>query len=650
MYPSLLRSLRTAVALAALAVVRPAVGQPTPTPTAAPITPAGSVRPRGLGDRAELEAYLDGLLTGLMKDKKVAGVTVSVVKDGALFFAKGYGYADFDKRTPVDPERTLFRIGSVSKLFTWTAVMQLVEQGKLDLNKDVNEYLDFEIPATYPEPITLNHILSHTPGFEEDSRDLFTTDSLRITPMGQWLPRHLPKRVRAPGTFSSYSNWATALAGYIVERISGESYDDYLDKHVLGPLGMTQTTSRQPLPARLVPDMSQGFAWAEGRFQPKDWEIVTGAAPAGSMSASATDMAKFMLAHLNHGALGEARILSEATARQMHTRIQGHDPRIPGFAHGFYEKSRNGLRIIGHGGDTQWFHSDLALIPSENIGIFMSTNSDQGGQLSFGAFLSAVLDHYYPEALAPIAPAEGAKASAGRFAGVYLFNRRNFSTYQKVLDLASALPVTATADGALLLASPFGAIRLVQVDSLLFRDVTSGTLIAFRTDDRGKVTHGMLDAAPMMVMEKMGTLSSPRFHLAVLGLGLATFLGILVSAVLRWFRRRAGTEPLPAPTIAAGRKLMVAVALLVVAFLVAVALIASDPTRLFGDTPTSLKIALVLPVLGLLVTLGALRSGIQQWRAGHGSTGTRVRHLAAVLIALFFFWSLDAFNLVGWHY
>jgi hypothetical protein len=368
------------------------------------------------------------------------------------------------------------------------------------------------------------------------------------------------------------------------------------------------------------------------------------------MSASATDMAKFMLAHLNHGALGEARILSEATARQMHTRIQGHDPRIPGFAHGFYEKSRNGLRIIGHGGDTQLFHSDLALIPSENIGIFMSTNTDQGSQLSFGPFLSAVLDHYYPETLAPITPTEGAKASVGRFAGEYLFNRRNFSTYQKVLDLASSMPVTATADGALLIASPLGAMRLVQIDSLLFRDVTSGTLVAFKTDDRGNVTHGMLDLTPMMVMDKQGTLSSPRLHLVVLGLGLATFLGILVSAVLRRFRRRAGTEPVPAPTIASGRKLMVIAALLVVGFLVALAIIASNPARLFGDTPTSLKVALVLPVLGLLVTLGALWSGIQQWRAGQGSTGARVRHLAAVLVALLFFWSLNNWNLVGWHF
>ncbi|MBM4188946.1 MAG: serine hydrolase [Gemmatimonadetes bacterium] len=623
--------------------------QPQPSaPVPSPVVPAGTMPARGIADRARLEAFLDGLLMGLMTEKKIAGVTVSVVKDGALFFAKGYGYADVDARKPVDPERSMFRIGSVSKLFTWTAVMQLVEQGKLDLNKDVNEYLDFKIPATYPEPITLTHILTHTPGFEEDGRDLFTTDSTHMKPMSQWLPSHMPERVRAPGTFSSYSNWATALAGYIVERVSGQSYDEYLEQHLFGPLGMDHSTARQPLPGRFAADMSKGYSWTGGRYQSKEWEIVTGAAPAGSMSASATDMAKFMLAHLGNGAFGDARILSEATARQMHTRIQGHDPRIPGFAYGFYEKSQNGLRIIGHGGDTQWFHTDLALIPSENLGIFMSTNTDKGGSISFGPFLAAVLDHFYPETIPVLAADSSAKASMARFAGQYLFNRMNFSTYQKALGLFSAIPIDVGPDGALIVGSPFGAMRLARVDSLLFRDDVSGALLAFGTDQSGQVTHAALDMVPMMVLDKQPGLRSPRLHQVLLGLGVITFLGILVSAVLRWFRRRAGTEPQPAHAVAGGRRLMAIAALLMVLFLVAIALIASNPTQLFGDSPTSLKVALLLPVLALLLTLGGLWFAIQQWRLGQGSLGARLRHSGAVLVALVFFWSLNVWNLLGW--
>ncbi len=120
------------------------------------------------GSREDLEAFLDGVLAAEMRSHSIASATVSVVKDGELFFAKGYGYADRESRRPVDPERTLFRPGSISKLFTWTAVMQLVEQGKIDLDADVNEYLtDFRIPDTFPEPITMEHLMTHTPGFED---------------------------------------------------------------------------------------------------------------------------------------------------------------------------------------------------------------------------------------------------------------------------------------------------------------------------------------------------------------------------------------------------------------------------------------------------------------------------------------------------
>src|SRR5205814_3042858 len=292
-----------------LALAAPAAAQPpsinplVPTPPRKEQqvfgpAPAVAASARGVRDRCELAAFLDGVMAANLRDKHVAGATVAVVKDGALFYANGYGYSDVAHRAAVNPERTLLRIGSTSKLFTWTAVMQLVEQGKLDLDADVNRYIDFKIPATYPQPIMLRHIMTHTPGFEEDGRDLITDDTTRMIPLGRWLATHIPGRVRPPGTYSSYSNYATALAGYVVQRVSGESYDDYIDRHILTPLGMTQTTTRQPLPAPLRGDMSRGYTWGGGSFAPQKYEIVN-AAPAGSVASSATDMAKFMIAHLN---------------------------------------------------------------------------------------------------------------------------------------------------------------------------------------------------------------------------------------------------------------------------------------------------------------------------------------------------------------
>ncbi|NIU59138.1 MAG: serine hydrolase, partial [Phycisphaerae bacterium] len=162
----------------------------------------------------------------------------SVVKDGELFFAKGYGYADLEKDIPVDPEQTIFSIGSVGKTFTWTAVMQLVEQGKLDLDADVNTYLDFRIPDTYPQPIAIKHLLTHTSGFEEVWIGSVVLDASDQVPPREWLISHMAARMRPPGDCAAYSNFNAMLAGYIVSRVSGQPYEQYIQEHILDPLGM----------------------------------------------------------------------------------------------------------------------------------------------------------------------------------------------------------------------------------------------------------------------------------------------------------------------------------------------------------------------------------------------------------------------------
>jgi CubicO group peptidase (beta-lactamase class C family) len=614
-----------------------AVAQDPPNPTPVP-------QARGVTDKAELSAFLDGTLQALMRDKKVAGATVSIVKDGQLYFSKGYGWQDVDKRIPVDPEKSLFRIGSVSKLFTWTAVMQLVEQGKLDLNADINTYLDFKIPATFPEPITLTHVLTHTPGLEEDGRDLFTEDPGHMSTMGAWLPAHMPRRVRPPGTYSSYSNWATATAGYIVERVSGMSFDDYVEKNIFGPLGMNQTTARQPLPEKYEADMAKAYAWTEGRWKSEPWEIITGAAPAGSMSASANDMAKFMLAHLGNGSYNGARILGDSIAQVMHSQHFTHDRRLPGFALGFYETKSHGLRIIGHGGDTRYHHTQMALLPSENMGVFVSFNTDKGGELSFEPFLGTFLDHYYPTAPLPVA--SSSLADAAKLAGQYQFNRKSYTTWQKAMGLAGGIDIMANEDGSLLMKSPLGDMRLDPVDSLLYQDRVSGHLVAFKTDESGKATHGFMDFVPMMTLEKQGSFATSSLHQGVLGLGLVVALGILIAAYIRWLNRKH--LPKPAPSVATGRRLLVWAALLLLLFPAGVMLVATNPDRMFNGPYTLFYAVLALPVLAGLVTLVAAWFGLKQWREGAGTLGGRLRYAGAILMFALVLWSLNAWNLLGW--
>jgi len=201
----------------------------------------------------DVAAFLDGVMPLQLAREDIAGAVVLVVKDSKVLYSQGYGYADVGKKTPVTPDGTLFRPGSVSKLFTWTAVMQLVEQGKLDLDRDVNDYLDFKIPATQPKPITLRNIMTHTSGFEETVKDMWLARPSDIVPIGDYIKAHIPERIFPPGVTPAYSNYATTVAGYIVQRVSGEPFDDYIEHHILGPLGMQHSTFRQPLPDNLSP-------------------------------------------------------------------------------------------------------------------------------------------------------------------------------------------------------------------------------------------------------------------------------------------------------------------------------------------------------------------------------------------------------------
>src|SRR5262249_27382237 len=274
-----------------------AVSAQPPAKKSGPAKPQAQLpqKPAAEMTTADIEAFMDGLMPLQLERGDIAGAVVAVVKDGKLLFAKGYGYADVAAKKPVSPEDTLFRPGSISKLFTWTAVMQLVEQGKLDLDRDVNDYLDFKIPSTFPQPITLRNIMTHTSGLAETAKDLFVKDTADMKPLGAYLADHIPNRIFPPGTTPAYSNYATTVAGYIVQRVSGKPFDEYIATNILQPLGMPHTTFDQPLPPALKPLMSNGYRLASKEAKP--FEVVQ-AWPAGSVSTSAMDMTHFMIAHL----------------------------------------------------------------------------------------------------------------------------------------------------------------------------------------------------------------------------------------------------------------------------------------------------------------------------------------------------------------
>ncbi|MBI4265978.1 MAG: beta-lactamase family protein [Acidobacteria bacterium] len=598
-----------------------------------------------VADRAQLEAFIDGVMSSTLQDQRIAGGAVAIVKDGSVLLAKGYGYANVERQVPVDSQRTLFRIGSVTKLFTATAVMQLVENGQLALDADVNRYLDFELPATYPEPITLTHLLTHTAGFEDDGRDLWTSDPRHLAPLGRWLAAHVPARVRPPGVFAAYSNFSSAFAGYVVERVSGLPWDDYLEQRILEPLGMTRTTGRQPLPARFADDMSQGYRRSRGTFEPRDWELLMGASPAGAMSATAADMATFMLAHLGNGAVGDRRILRDETAARMHARTFAHDPRMPGIALGFYERSSHGLRILAHSGDTQWFHTDLALVPSERLGVFVSYNTDTAAAPGLAPlpFLRTFLDHYYPDPLPAVAAGADVRAQAPQASGEYRFNRMSYTTFQKAFSLVGAVRISPQPDGSLSMASRLGDRRLLPVGPLLYREEAGTELVAFKADGTDRATHAFIGALPMMALERVSWYESARLHWLVLGIGVVTFAAVGRSALERRIRRRRSGEPADALP---GRSILLMIALAHLIFVVTFVVLLSDPVATLAYPAVGIRIALIFPLAGAAFTALATAIALRHWVGGLGTRAARIRYDAVVVIGLLFLWSLRQWNLL----
>ncbi len=436
----------------------------------------------------ELETFLDPIISAQLENYTVAGVTFSMVKDGSVFLEKGYGYANYFSQTPVVANETIFRIGSISKTFTSVAVLQLVEDELLDLDTDINDYLTaFKIPETYEESITLRHLLTHTAGFERATFPSIVSSSYSIDPLVTVLAEGIPDRVRTPGTLSAYSNYGFALAGYIVQEISGKNFETYIQDEILTPLGMNSTTFLQPLPISLSSQMSTGYS---ENFVPGYFEYIS-IPPAGSCSSTASDMTKFMMTLLNNGTFDGSRILENATVELMLSKQFTTHENLASLGLGVYEFDVSDQRIIGHGGDTRFFHSRMILLPELNIGIFASYNS-VGGSIARSLLFDEIIEEYFPYPVEVIEPMEGYKNRARKFEGLYVSARRVYSDKPTVdeRDYFSASFII-TAEKGFLAISGIGNVRFVEVESNYFVESTGEYYleIAFIEDNRGKITH-----------------------------------------------------------------------------------------------------------------------------------------------------------------
>jgi CubicO group peptidase (beta-lactamase class C family) len=597
------------------AVVSPATGTPELTKT-------------------DVDSWLDGLVPYGLDTGNIAGAVVVVVKDGKVLTQRGYGYADMKTREPVDPANTLFRPGSISKLFTWTAVMQQVQAGKLDLDRDINDYLDFTIPPAYGKPITLRNLMTHTAGFEETAKYLIATDPTQIKSLEASLKRSVPTRIYAPGSTASYSNYGASLAGYIVQRVSGEPFAAYVQHHIFAPLGMAQSSFVQPLPAALAPKLAKGYAVASG--DPEAYEIIP-LSPAGALSATGADMAKFMIAHLSAG----NPLLDAKTAALMYATANRPIPGMPGMALGFYHEDRNGLDIIGHGGDTDWFHSDLHLYRDKGVGLYLSFNSagkDGAAHILRERMFDSFTDRYFPHAVAPLPTLDTAAAHGAAMAGHYVSSRGSVTNWLRIVNLIGQAAVTVNDDNTITVSALTNAAgvpkRWRETAPWQWQEVGGEDRLGAMVKD-GKVTAFAPRAfAPIILFVPASTGMNAGWIMPVLLVALAVMLVMALSwPIVALARRRYKYRP-----AIAGRPLMLYRASRLTAWLTLIvaggwvgmiAALTSDVANFDG------RLDIWMRLLQLLSLAAIVGTALSVWNVRVIAAGPERRRLATAWAALF---------------
>lgn len=606
------------------------IGLHGPAARAADSSPPST--PQSAIDVSELESMLDRFLDQKMEEMQVPGAAVSVVKDGEILLAKGYGLADIENEVPVDPATTRFYIASVSKLFTATAVMQLSERGLVSLDDDVSQHLEsLEFERRFPEPLTLSHLLTHSSGVED-----------------AFLFRTVPEQFLPPGDVISYSNTGIETAGQVVATVSGLPFEDYVAHNVLEPLAMP-TSSFTPLPED-SPEAPIGYSLQQGDFV-ANRQAFSSVTPAGSLSTTATEMAHFMMAHLQDGHFGDGAILAPETVARMHRRQATNHPGISGVTFGFWESERNGVRILDQKGDASGFNAALVLLPQEGFGLFFVCNRQAYGLSS--ELADALVDRFYPPEASAGDPPAVSDPDVGRYLGSYRWLRVPRKGLGKILGAGMEAQVRPAEDGAIHVSFgglPISANTLYQVEPAVFRAPSGGQFsreMAFRTTSDGTATHLF---SGLFAFERVAWYESAAF-LAPAGLLFIVtfFLGATVwplAALIRRLRRK--TAPVRPRLIRAARALSGIIGVLNFGFLVGLlALLLSMAARQSFSISPPLKTLLLLPYFSIVLAAAGAVCAVLLWRRKGWSPAGRLIYSVYAMLALAFVPYLAYFNLLG---
>jgi CubicO group peptidase (beta-lactamase class C family) len=605
-------------------------------------------------DPADVQAFFDGVVPLQLERSDIAGASVLIMQGDKVLLQKGYGFADAKKRQPVDPAKTIFRLASISKLFTWTSVMQLVEQGKLDLDTDVNQYLDFQIRPAFSKPITLRNLMTHTGGFEESDRDVILTDPKHVPSLRDFLIHNQPDRLFPPGVVPAYSNYGVGLAGYIVQRVSGEPFEQYVADHIFNPLKMTGSTFYQPPQSGVAATPSEGYKG--DTTKPAVGFEIFNPAPAGGLSSTAPDMGRFAQALLNGGELDGARILKPETLALMWTPQFRASDQMPPICMGFYQTWRDNTKWIGHEGDLIAFHSLFFLDPVSKTTFFISYNSAGGASKPRPELIDMFTDRYFPAEMKPTyisLPKDDLKA----IEGTYTTTRRADSNRTRLLGVFQQQKLTVDKDGVLTVGDRKDlrghSMKFKPIAKDLWQEVDGQNRLFAIRDPNGRVVR-LAGDFPGVQMERVRWFQTGAFVLNAIALSLFVLALVILAPLWRvirriFLRRRPAPQPQPG-TIWLPFMTKLAAVVWVIPLAAILWVISAESDDLMPPTTAWDKWFLLMNLvvaLALLLSLFPVISAKRTWGLQQIRWITKVKFTIVALSCLTLAWVALYFHLIG---
>ncbi len=581
----------------------------------------------------QLEAYLDGVIGSAMARDHIAGVTVSVVQGGQVILKKGYGHASLSPARPVDPDRTLFRIGSISKTFTWILLMNEIQAGRIRIDAPVNLYLPEALQVRdqgFAQPVEVAHLMDHSAGFEDRTLgQLMERDFNRERPIAQYLRQERPRRVREPGLFPTYSNYGVGLAGQALTYVTGQPFEDLVETRITRPLGMSRTTFREPHPPRagipapmpqaLAQDVSEGFHWTPASgFEARPFEYLGHLAPAGSASSTAADMARYMIVLLDDGAYGESRIFSPATARAFRTPLRPNEAGVNDWPHGFIAYALPGGRKgYGHAGGTLSFASNMVVVPELDLGVFVSVNTENGAELAV-RLPGAVVGQFFGPDQAPAQQGTPELARLGAlYNGHFLGTRRAYVGLERFVGfILAGVSVKVTPDGRLTTSGLTGTQTWVPDGDPAagrFVSTTGSQRMAFAIED-GRA-HSFRSTFNDARFQRVGLWSQPQVLAWLAALSIVAAVSTLVGLALRNRRDLRQTQIQSQASLI--QTIQAVLWLLAIGLFVSWVSGAGDTAKVVYTWPgVRLILASACALVASALTIATLASLISIWRGG----------------------------------